>query len=252
MSCVYKAFMENGAQEVVLKEAVLPHRLDEAERQELITRFQKEARLQAALNHKNIARVLDFFVENGRYYLVIEYVAGKVMRQVIKDVGACAELKAASWGLQIADALIAMHEREPPLIHRDITPDNIIVCSDNDLKIIDFGAANEILDQATGTIVGKQAYMPAEQFRGKATCASDIYALGGTLFFLLTGLDPEPLKESHPSQINSAVSSQMDSLVARCTQVDMESRFASARQVYDELKQIIESHRSSSSGGKHD
>ncbi len=85
------------------------------------------------------------------------------------------------------------------IVHRDFTPDNLILNSKGQLKLIDFNVAQQIQEGSTGTIVGKHAYVPPEQFRGKATSQSDLYAFGATMFYLLTGKDPEPISQSIPS-----------------------------------------------------
>jgi serine/threonine protein kinase len=111
-----------------------------------------------------------------------------------------------------------LHSMEPVVIHRDLTPDNLICSEQGRIFLIDFGAANDAIGTATGTMVGKQSYISPEQFRGKAVAASDIYAFGGTLHFLLTGKDPIPLSSSHPRALNPLVSRDVDQFIARCTQ----------------------------------
>src|SRR5262249_29524560 len=144
----------------------------------------------------------------------LEYVTGETLREIVIQHGALPESTVLEWAGQLASVLEYLHSHEPPLIHRDLTPENIIVRKDRKLTVIDFGSANEFLGQATGTFVGKQAYTSPEQFRGKATPQSDIYALGCTLHYLLTGGDPEPLSQSHPCWSNKDVSRDLNQLVA--------------------------------------
>jgi serine/threonine protein kinase len=103
-----------------------------------------------------------------------------------------------------------------------------MITPSGEIVLIDFGAANQYLGNATGTIVGKQFYISPEQFRGKATPASDIYSLGGTIFFLLTGIDPDALAVAKPARQRSDVSTTMNELVARCTALDEKQRFGNA------------------------
>jgi serine/threonine-protein kinase len=134
----------------------------------------------------------------------------------------------------MAEILNYLHTQDPPIIHRDLTPDNVVRREDNDVVLIDFGAANEFVGTATGTLVGKQAYISPEQLRGKATTSSDIYALGGTVHFLLTGKDPEALSASHPKELNAVVSF--------CTEMETSDRPSSAHELVtliDRVWQIL-------------
>jgi serine/threonine-protein kinase len=111
------------------------------------------------------------------------------------------------------------------VVHRDVTPENIMLQLSNQVKLVDFNVAQQLESVATATIVGKHAYLPPEQFRGKPTKQSDIYALGCTMFFLLTGQDPEPISTSHPRELNAEVSEKLDTIIARATNPDMENRY---------------------------
>jgi serine/threonine-protein kinase len=110
---------------------------------------------------------------------------------------------------------------------------------DDTITLIDFGAANEFVGNATGTMVGKQAYIAPEQLRGKANLQSDIYALGGTMYFLLTGKDPEALMSSHPKTLAPEISDQVDSLVACCTEMDASDRPQTASSLEQQIGEII-------------
>jgi serine/threonine-protein kinase len=147
----------------------------------------------------------------------------------------------------MCDALTQLHSLNPPIVHRDFTPDNIVLSpgapgeeGNDSIKIIDFMVAQQNEESATGTVVGKHAYLPPEQFRGNANTQSDIYALGCTLHFLLTGQEPEPLTTSHPIIINDTVSGGMEEIVARATELECEDRFKSAEQVKIALKALQE------------
>lgn len=114
----------------------------------------------------------------------------------------------------------------------------MILKTDGTIAIIDFGAANFFLGTATGTMIGKQAYIAPEQLRGKANPQSDLYALGGSLFFLLTGEDPEPLAVSQPALVNRQINPELDKLVAALTQMEVEDRLQSARLAVEALKEL--------------
>src|SRR5262249_27367437 len=124
---------------------------------------------------------------------------------------------------------------KPPVVHRDFTPENLILLGDRQIKLIDFNVAQELESTSTKTVVGKHAYIPPEQFRGRAVIQSDIYALGGTLFFFLTGEDPEPITSVHPKEKVSSVSAELDAIVARATQPAVAQRYADSQAVMKDL-----------------
>ena len=220
---------------VVLKESVVPADASSELKAKAEEMFAREARLLLGLSHKNIVSVLDYFVENGRNYMLLEHIDGPDLRQYVKRNGPQPEHRCIEWTKKVLEALDHLHNLNPPIIHRDISPDNIVLERECDIKIIDFGAANEFIGTATGTLVGKQSYLPIEQLRGKAVPQSDIYGLGCTMHFLLTGEDPEPLAVSHPRSINPNVSETLDAIVAQCTSAEASGRPASAAQLRELL-----------------
>lgn len=240
LSAVYLA--ELGDKDlVIIKEAALPADLKESARTKAKEMFAREAEILRKLDHSFIAKVMDNFVERGRDYLVLEFVPGESLRQTVRKSGILSEQSVLKYALKIAHILDYLHDLKPPVIHRDLTPDNLVVRQDGEIVLIDFGAANLLLGTATGTIVGKQSYIAPEQFRGKASVQSDIYALGATLNFLLTGEDPEALTESHPKKKRSEISDGVDDLIARCTALDTSQRINSADQLIEALEELLPS-----------
>jgi len=229
MSAVYLA--KTDGSKVILKESVVPPDTSEQQREKARILFEREATLLLKLKHPQIAKVMDRFVESSRDYLVLEYLPGLTLGQLVKAKGKQKEKDVRNWCRQLVEILIYLHGQEPPLLHRDLTPDNIILKDDNSVFLIDFGAANEFVGQATGTMIGKQCYIAPEQLRGKATQLSDLYALGGTLYYLLTGDDPEPLSVSRPSHKCPQVSQAFSDLVARLTAFEVLDRPSSAVEV---------------------
>ena len=219
----------------VLKEAVVPVDSDVALKAHSVEMLEREAKYLRALNHPALVRVLDYFVDEGRHYLLMEYLDGIDLRRLVREKGPRTVGDTIRYAEQIAETLRYLHSQNPPLIHRDLTPDNIILREDDTIAIIDFGASNHFIGTATQTLIGKQAYMPAEQLRGKTDQRSDIYSFGATVSFLLTGQDPEPLSISHPRHADAKVPPALDELVAQCTQIEPEDRIQTMQDVLERL-----------------
>ena len=201
--------------------------------------FAREAAFLTRLNHPNIVKVLDHFIEGNRDYLVLEFIPGLTLRQQVQLSGPFPEQHVIEIGKHIARILYYLHGLQPPLVHRDLTPDNLIIREpERTIALIDFGAANEFVGKVTGTLIGKQCYIPPEQFRGHATPQSDIYALGATLYFLLTGVDPTPITVSRPCTIEPAISEHLDEVIAKATAIELDNRFATAMELLDALTTI--------------
>ncbi len=224
---------------IVIKESSLPQGLNAEARQKISDMFAREARLLTKCDHPKIARVLDFFHENGREYLALEYLEGARLSDVISPQSKPSEAQCLLWGIELAEMLIYLHDLQPPIVHRDFTPDNIILSSAGHLHLIDFGAANEFLGGATGTLVGKQSYIAPEQFQGKATTQSDIYAMGAMLYFLLTAQEPLPLCAAHPRLLRPELSQELDELIASCTEPEAERRISSAQELLKRLHKCV-------------
>jgi Protein kinase domain len=227
-SAVYLA-RDRFGNDVVVKESVIGVDAIGGAAQKAAEFFEREAKLLMVLKHPAIAKVQDHFVENGHHFLIIQYIPGESLRQMVSRTGPLPEKRVLDLALQMADILQYLHTHQPVVIHRDFTPDNLLMKPDGNLVLIDFGAANEFVGTATGTLIGKQCYMPPEQVRGKTCPASDIYGFGCTLEYLLTGLDPEALAQSHPRQRNPRVSERTDQLVAQLTDQDKDKRPRSAQ-----------------------
>lgn len=237
LSAIYLAKLDDEKL-VVVKEAVVPQNADDVTKAKALEMFNREAAFLVELDHERIARVFDHFMENARNYLLLQYIEGKDLRSYVKENGPVPEQIAARWAAEIADILTYLHTLESPIIHRDLTPDNIVLARDGSISLIDFGAANNFMGTATGTLVGKQSYISPEQFRGKAMPASDLYSLGCTLFFLLTGKDPEPLSCSHPRELNPNISPELDELVALLTEQETDDRIGPSAVVLDRLEDM--------------
>jgi predicted Ser/Thr protein kinase len=220
-SAVYLA-RRKGAGFVVLKECAIPNSNENAERAAAM--FEREAEILRRLSHPNIAAVSDSFVEDGRQYIVMQHIEGIDLGRFILQHGPQSSEVVAGWLRQVANAAKYLHEQEPPIVHRDLTPDNLLLRPDGTVVLIDFGAAKEIVGSLSGTIIGKQAYVAPEQFKGKACPKSDVYSMGATAFFLLTGREPEPLTQSVLESAGRECAGTLAGVVRQCTELDAANR----------------------------
>ncbi len=229
--CTTYIAMGPGGARVVLKESALPENLPDVVRQQVSEMFAREARLLTRCSNDRIARIQDFFQEGNREYLVLDYIEGVPLSQLVRKGGAVPQTRVIEWAQSMAKFLIYLHELDPPIVHRDFTPENILLHRSGELYLIDFGAANEFIGQATGTLIGKQAYIAPEQLQGKAVPQSDIYAFGAVLYFLISGKEPLPLTELHPQRDGHNCDKQFDHLVAQCTKLDFHERPANGHEI---------------------
>ena len=232
----YLALDQDGGT-VVLKECILPVYVDVSVRRTSLEQFENEARLLRQIDHPQIVKLIDFFVEDHRTYLVLEHIDGRSLRQLVKDKGAMSESEVRGLSAQMCEILNCLHNMNPPVIHRDFTPDNLILKKDGTLKLIDFNVAKQVVESTTsGTVVGKHAYLPPEQFRGMPERASDIYAMGATIHYLLCGQDPEPISTSHPKRIKPEISEAINKLVERATALDLAKRYSNINNLKMDLE----------------
>lgn len=162
--------------------------------------FEREARILSQLNHPGIPRYLDYFQVNKRrnsyFYLAQQLVEGQSLFELVENGWQPQEVEVWHIANQILDILVYLQQFTPPVIHRDIKPQNIIRRSDGKVFLVDFGAVQDVYHGTlTGgsTVAGTYGYMAPEQFRGKTVLATDLYGLGATLIFLLTQKDPADL-----------------------------------------------------------
>lgn len=230
-------FGSHGSRQVVLKEFILPDYDNWSLRKEAVARMQHEASMLMRLSSPSIVSLLDFFIEDHRGYLVLEHIEGRTLRKIVESRGSLPETLVRNYAAQMCDILIYLHAQSPPVVHRDFTPDNLILTSDGKLKLIDFNVAQEDSGscQQTSISVGKPSYTPPEQLRGKPLPASDIYAFGATLAFLLIGEDPEPLEQIWLQQFRPDISETMHRIVLWATAQDHERRWQSLSEAKSSL-----------------
>ncbi len=217
---------------VAVKEVPGPSGNENEDREEL-DRCEHEARFLVRLNHPNLPKVTDAFVENDRFYLVMEYIEGVTLESRFRDVnGPLDVVQVIDWSLQIADVLSYLHCQEPPIIFRDLKPSNVMVQPDGSIRLIDFGIARRFQPGANKdtALLGSVGYSPPEQFgRHQTDARSDIYAFAATLHHLLTGRDPaiQPFKFPPARALNPAVPERLSRLLDACLALEPDARPAS-------------------------
>src|SRR4051812_25789646 len=249
MGSVYQARDKRLADQLRAGKEMIEMFADEGQRAKAVEDFTREAQLLASLEHRSIPTIFDYFIENGRYYLVMKYISGgDLAEQMRKRGGKVDELTVSRWAIQICDVLHYIHNQDPPIIYRDLKPANLMIDEkQNKIMLIDFGIARFVAPTQKGvTAIGTMGYAPPELFAGKVEPRSDLYSLGATMFHMLTGSDPQdnPLlifdfsKNPRPSQINPAISADMDSIIMSVVAHRPEDRPASAL----ELMRMLEDH----------
>ncbi len=219
-----------------------------------LLRFQREANSASSLNHPNIVEIYDVGEDEGYHYIVMEYVKGKTLKQLIAQRGAMEKHEAISIMDQLISAVIEAHEKN--IIHRDIKPQNVIVKDDGTVKMADFGIAtvadNLQLTQAD-TVLGSVHYLAPELARGEsASFQSDIYALGITFYELLTGQVPhhgeqavqiamKHLNEEIPSvrEFNASLPQAIENIVIKATAKNRRLRYLNASEMLDDLRSAL-------------
>ncbi len=243
MGTTYRADDATRGQDVALKVVSL-RQIDDWKVLELLDR---EAKVLENLDHPAIPCYIDYFQvdlpDDRLFYLVRELVEGESLGDLIQRGWRTDESTVKDITIQILKILNYLHRLSPPVIHRDIKPQNIIRQVDGQVYLVDFGAVQDIYRHTlskSGTFVGTIGYMPPEQFRGQVTPASDLYALGATIIFLLTGRSPDELPQKRMRidfrphvHLSSSFEHWLDGMVAPA----IEDRFQSAADALIALQQ---------------
>ena len=222
---VYRAWDLIESTSVVLKEFVLPVDAGVETRGRSFASVKNEALLLASLNHPGIVRLLDHFVEDHRAYLVMQDLPGRSIKQIVEESGPLSHDMVVSIAKQMLGILAYLHGLPSPIVHRDISPDNIMVTDDGRVVLLDFNVALTLESNSTRTVVGKHNYMAPEQFKGRANCQSDLYGLGATLAFAITGCAPKALTQSTGAILHDLPLSR---LIADLTALDCAERCCDA------------------------
>lgn len=219
----------NETEHVVLKEFILPVSGGLEITNKAVENIRKEADLIESLQHSQIVKCLDCFTSDRRAYIVMNFVPGKTLRAIVEESGKMTDSAVLSLASQMCEILAYLHERQPPVVHRDFTPDNLMLRDDGKLELIDFNVAKRVEAQtATQTVVGRHCYIPPEQFQGRTCTQSDLYALGATLYFLYTGSDPQPLTKSTVPHCDNRVLAE---LIEKSTAQKLADRYVTASEM---------------------
>lgn len=249
MGTVYRAEHVRLHAIVAIKEIRGLSRLagDEAKLRAELDRCEHEARFLVKLNHPNLPKVTDAFVEQDAFYLVMEYIEGVTLdaRLQAAEGRPLDVLQTVEWGLQIVEVLTYLHAQDPPIIFRDLKPSNVMVTPDGIIKLIDFGIARHFQPGAAKdtSLLGSVGYSPPEQFgKGQTDPRSDVYALGATLHHLVTGRDPSisPFKFPAAAAFNGQVPPALSHLLDLCLALEPADRPQSANVVAIQLLAIRE------------
>ncbi len=238
--------------------AVKVLRGDLATDEKFVRRFQREALSASSLSHPNIVEVYDVGEDNGQYYIVMEYIEGCQLKQLLKKRGRLTLSEVIDIMLQITDGLSVAHDAY--IIHRDIKPQNIMILDSGLVKITDFGIAmamNSTQLTQTNSVMGSVHYLPPEQANGKgSTLQSDIYSMGILMYELLTGELPykgdnaveialKHLKEKIPSVREKLpeIPQSVENIIIKATAKNPKNRYADARSMNEDLRTCLDDSR---------
>ncbi|HLW02697.1 MAG TPA: serine/threonine-protein kinase [Ktedonobacterales bacterium] len=205
--------------------------------------FEAEATRLSVLNHRFIAKITDWFFGENRAYLVMEYVEGLTLEDILDGTnGFLNEQEVCIWGLQLCDVLTHLHTREPPIILRDLKPSDVMLTMHGEIKLIDFGIGKVLWHKPK--MIGHQGYSPPEHYKDESDPRSDIYSLGATLHQLLTKSNPQnevpfTFYERRPRMYNPNISPQMEAIIMKCLEYQADERWQTAQELRGALRQAF-------------
>jgi serine/threonine protein kinase, bacterial len=209
--------------------------------------FEREAYILKSLNHPGIPKYYDFFVDSGKKYLAMELIHGQDLERWVITKGPVTANQATEWAIQTCEILDYIHGQQPPLIHRDIKPANLMArTGSNKIVVLDFGAVKEI-GTTPGTRIGAEGYCSPEQQRGQPVTQSDLYAIGPTIIFLVTGENPFKYYRlngrSYRFDINSipTITPKLKEVIENVTEPLPKDRFQTAQELADALRGCLKS-----------
>lgn len=226
--------------------------------EKFVRRFQREALSASSLSHPNIVEMYDVGEDDGIYYIVMEYIEGKTLKQLIKKRGSLTISEAIDIMLQLTDGI--SHAHDSYIIHRDLKPQNILIKEDGTIKITDFGIAmalNSTQLTQTNSVMGSVHYLPPEQASGKgSTIRSDIYSMGILFYELLTGSLPfkgdnaveialKQMRDDIPSirKKNPVIPQSVENVVLKATAKNPKNRYTDAKEMHADLLTVLNDER---------
>ncbi len=219
---------------------------DEAQRELIVASLITESNMIKRFDHPAIPRIVDIVDEDGTLFVIMDYIEGRTFENILKIEGAQAEEDAVDWAVQLCDVLDYLHQRNPPVIYRDMKPANVMLKPNGIVSLIDFGIAREYradgndVTAAVGDTVqlGTRGFAPPEQYggSGQTDARTDVYALGATMFNLLTNVSPADMPAIMPPvrQVAPDVSPGLERIIAKATQINPDDRYRGcAEMAYD-------------------
>lgn len=244
------------------KVAIKVLRGDLSNDEKFVRRFQREALSASSLSHPSVVEIYDVGEDNGTFYIVMEYVEGKTLKQLIKKRGSLTLSESIDIMLQVTDGI--SHAHDSYIIHRDLKPQNIMIKDDGMIKIMDFGIAmalNSTQLTQTNSVMGSVHYLPPEQASGKGcTIRSDIYSMGIVFYELLTGNLPfkgenaveialKQMRDPIPSirKKNSSIPQSVENVILKATAKNPKNRYSDAKEMHADLLTVLNEDRMSES-----
>ena len=213
----------------------------------IVENFEREANILATLDHPAVPEIFDYFTEENRSYLVMEFITGKTLEEMLEESDTVfSEEVVLHWAIQVCDVIAYLHSHKPnAVIFRDIKPSNIMLDMHDRIRLIDFGIAKSFQSGERGTMIGTEGYSPPEQYRGEARPASDVYSLAATLHALLTKQDPRleppfsfgerPIRSTNPD-----ISPAFEAIIMKALSYNIEDRFETALEMAEALARLMQ------------
>lgn len=231
---------------VVIKELLPFFEFDDLnEADYLENRFMCEAKLLYRLDDKGLPKVMDYFAEQERLYFVMQFIDGQTLADYVakKENNQISLEECFKWMKDIIDILIYLHNQNPPILHRDVKPHNIMLDKTGKIFLVDFGIAREVKGtSSTGTSVGTYGYASPEHFTGKYEISSDLYCLGATFHMLLSGEDPRerpPFKFYPLSNYRNDIPPRLEEIFDRMVEMDTKKRYQTTKALKADLISFI-------------